>query len=257
MYVQAFDSLLTSLDARGIRESHLRLMLQKVEKSFKENVRRNLQCLSTVGRNGIVIKNEVDEMNSSPDCPAGFDSPSSSLCGLNSDSMETSTSFRIELGRNEIEKKAALRRYQDFQKWMWKECFNPLTLSAMKCGKKRCAQLLDICNICLTSYCFEDSHCPSCHQTFGAADNDFRFSQHVVQCQEKRKLEPLEIHVFDISLPLGHRLLKALLALIEVRYQRLKFTYVKLNLLLIIFPTAWHLKYYLLVLVGIYIMHVC
>ncbi|KAF3451430.1 hypothetical protein FNV43_RR07525 [Rhamnella rubrinervis] len=210
---EAFESLLTSLDTRGIRESHLRLMLQKIETSFKENVQRNVQ--STVCRNGTVIKNEADEMNSSPDCPAGFDSPSSTLCGLNSDSMETSSSFRIELGRNEIEKKAALRRYHDFQNWMWKECFNPLILRAMKCGNKRCAQLLDICGFCLTSYCIEDSHCLSCHQTFCTVGDDFKFSQHVAQCKEKNKLEPRDIHVFDTSLPFGNRLLKALLALIE------------------------------------------
>lgn len=237
--MQAFDSLLTSLDTRGIRESHLRLMLQKIETSFKENIQRNAQCLSTVGRNGTVITNEADEMNSSPDCPAGFDSPSSTLCGLNSDLMETSSSFRIELGRNEIEKKSALRRYQDFQKWMWKECFNPLTLLAMKYGKKRCAQLLDICDFCLTSYCFEDSHCLSCHQTFGTVNDDFKFSQHVAQCKEKKKLELRDIHVFDTSLPLGNRLIKALLALIEVRYQRLK--YMCENESLIHFST-WHLS---------------
>lgn len=214
--MQAFDSLLVSLDSRGIRESHLRLMLQKIETSFKENVLRNMQCFSTVGRNGIVVKNEVDEINFSPDCPTGFDSPSSTLCGLNSDSMETSSSFRIQLGKNDTQKKAALRRYQDFQKWMCKECLNPSTLCAMKCGKKRCAQLLEICDSCLSTYYFEDSHCLSCHQTFGTMGNDFKFQQHVIQCKEKWKLEPRDIHILDTSLPLGNRLLKVLFALTEV-----------------------------------------
>ncbi|XP_048323256.2 homeobox-DDT domain protein RLT1 isoform X1 [Ziziphus jujuba] len=213
---EAFETLLGSLDSRGIRESHLRLMLQKIEASFKENVRRNVQCLSTVGGNGTVVKNEVDEMNSSPDCHAAFDSPSSTLCGLNPDSIETSSSFRIELGKSETEKKAALRRYQDFQKWMFKECLNASTLYAMKCGKKRCAQLLEICDGCLTTYYFEDSHCLSCHQTFGTMGNDFKFPQHVIQCKEKRKLELQDIHILDTALPLGNRLLKVLFALIEV-----------------------------------------
>ncbi|KAJ7968610.1 Homeobox domain-containing protein/DDT domain-containing protein [Quillaja saponaria] len=205
---EAFDALLTSLDTRGIRESHLRIMLQKIESSFKENVQKNLKSTK-------ILKSEANETNSSPDRHTGFDSPSSSLCGLNSDSSETSSSFRIELGRNDTEKKAALRRYQDFQKWLWKECYNTSTLCAMKCGKKRCQQLVDICNICLDSYFFEDSHCLSCHQTFGSLNNGFSFSNHASQCGAK-KLVSTDIYTLDSSLPLQSRLLKALLAFVEV-----------------------------------------
>ena len=206
-----------SLDARGIRESHLRLMLQKIESSFKENVRRNMQSANFVGRSGTTVKNEADAMDSSPDCPSGFDSPSSTVCGLNSDTLETSSSFRIELGRNETEKKAALNRYQDFQKWMWKECFNLVTLCAMKYGKKRCAELLGVCDFCLNSYLSEDPHCLSCHQNFGISNNDFNFSEHTIHCEEKRKLDTASFNILDSSLPLGTRLIKALLAFIEVR----------------------------------------
>ena len=107
--------LLNSLDSRGIRESHLRLMLQKVEISFKENVRLNTQC-SKIGSIGeTCVKNEADETDSSPDRHTGSDSPSSTLCGLNSDTSETSSSFKIELGKSESDKKSALRRYQDIQ----------------------------------------------------------------------------------------------------------------------------------------------
>ncbi|XP_075664015.1 homeobox-DDT domain protein RLT1 isoform X2 [Castanea sativa] len=213
---EAFDALLISLDARGIRESHLRLMLQKIESSFKENVQRNMPSANVVGRSGTMVKNEADEMNSSPDCPAGFDSPSSTVCGLNSDMLETSSSFRIELGRNETEKKAALNRYQDFQKWTWKECFNSVTLCAMKYGKKRCSQLLGVCDFCLNCYLSEDSHCLSCHCSFGTSNNDFNFSEHAIQCEEKRKIHMGSFQILDSSLPLGTRLLKSLLAFIEV-----------------------------------------
>jgi hypothetical protein len=212
--MQAFDALLMSLDARGIRESHLRLMLQRAETSFKENLGRNLQCANTADRSGIRVKNEADEMNSSPDCPVAFDSPSSTICGLSSDILETSSSFQIELGRNEAEKKAALNRYQDFQKWMWKECFNSLTLCAMKYGKKRCGPLLGVCDICLIAYSYEESHCLSCHQNF---DDDLKLSEHAVQCEGKRKLDSGNFRLLESSLPLGIRLLKALLGFIEVR----------------------------------------
>ncbi|XP_010540467.1 PREDICTED: homeobox-DDT domain protein RLT1-like [Tarenaya hassleriana] len=141
---EAFEALVTSLDMRGIRESHLRIMLLKIEGSFKENVHYNFQlarnhCLKEKG-----VENEAAEMNSSPDSSADFDSPSSALlCGSNSDSVETSNSFRVELGRNDTEKKNLLQRYQDFQGWMWSESFKSLLPFARKHGKKRCDQLLE------------------------------------------------------------------------------------------------------------------
>ncbi|KAF7803410.1 homeobox-DDT domain protein RLT1 [Senna tora] len=208
-----FDSLLASLDSRGIRESHLRLMLQRIENSFKENVRRNAQCTKIAMGGEISIKNEVDEVDFTPDRRAGSDSSSSSLCGLNSDNtLETSSSFKIELGKNESEKKIALRKYQDVQKWIWKECYNSSTLCAMKYGKKRCKPLVEICDMCLNPYFFEDSHCNSCHRTF-AANNGFNFSKHAFQCREKFDFK--DICILDSSLPLRTRLLKALLACIE------------------------------------------
>ncbi|KAL5839479.1 hypothetical protein ACOSQ4_012087 [Xanthoceras sorbifolium] len=208
---EAFDALLTSLDTRGIRESHLRIMLQKIEKSFKENVRKNLQCAYSREKSGNT-KNEATEMDIDLDF-ANSDSPSSAVSGSNSDSMVTSSSFRIELGRNETEKKAALERYQDFQRWMWKECINSLSLCA-KNGKTRRTEMLAICDVCLDTHLSEDSHCPSCHKTFGAVDNGFKISEHVFQCEEKN-MGQRDVHIFDSSFPLGIRLLKPLFAIIE------------------------------------------
>ncbi|XP_057751041.1 homeobox-DDT domain protein RLT1-like isoform X2 [Arachis stenosperma] len=208
---EAFDALFNSLDLRGIRESHLRIMLQKIGSSFKENVRKNAQSANIGSRDETNIKNEADEAESSPDCHALSDSPSSTLCGLNSDTSETSSSFKIELGKSESEKKGALRRYQDFQKWMWKECYNSSILSAMKYGKMRCKPQVDICDICLNPYFFEDSHCNCCHRTF-PSNNGFNFSKHIFQCGGKLSKD---ICILDCSLPLRTRLLKALLAFIE------------------------------------------
>ncbi|KAA8515215.1 hypothetical protein F0562_018394 [Nyssa sinensis] len=215
---EAFDDLLASLDTRGIRESHLHIMLQKVEMSFKENVRRNLQGANIVDQNGstVGIGYDAAEINCSPACAAGADSPHGTVCGLNSDTMEPSTSFRIELGRNEMEKKAALKRYQDFQMWMWKECFNSSILRAMTYGKKRCTPLLGICDFCLDSYIFEDDHCPSCHGASSTFDNKLRVLEHVIQCKDKRKGDPKGSNISDYSHPLRIRLLKALLTFMEV-----------------------------------------
>ncbi|XP_061344571.1 homeobox-DDT domain protein RLT1-like isoform X3 [Gastrolobium bilobum] len=202
---EAFNALLNSLDSRGMRESHLRLMLLKIENPFKENVRKN--TLS----NKIGSRDEADETDSSPDLQTGTDTPSSTLCGLNSDVSETSSSFKIELGKSESEKKAALRRYQDFQKWMWKECYCSSILCAMKHGRKRGSPQVDICDICLNPYFFEDSHCNCCHRTF-PSNNGFNFSKHAFQCGDKLSKD---ISNLDSSLPLRTRLFKALLAFIE------------------------------------------
>ncbi|XP_022720447.1 homeobox-DDT domain protein RLT1-like isoform X2 [Durio zibethinus] len=213
---EAFDTLLSSLDARGIRESHLGIMLQKIETSFKENVRRNLQCARAMGRSGSSSENEAYEIDSSPDLPASFDSPSSAICGLNSDASEILPSFKIQLGRNENEKKSALKRYQDFQRWMWKECYNSSTLCAMKYGKKRCVQLLAVCDVCLASHIPDEMHCGYCHQTFSSINNSFNFSEHEIQCKENKKLDTKATYILDSSLPQGINLLKSLCAIVEV-----------------------------------------
>ena len=187
-------------------------MLQKVENSFKENVRKNTQCAKIGSKGEVSIKNEDNETYSTPDRHVGSDSPSSTLHGLNTDKMETSSSFKIELGKSESEKKAALRRYQDFQKWMWKECYNTSILCATKYGKKRCKPQVDICDICLNPYYVEDSHCKSCHRTF-PANNGLNFSKHAFHCGDKLSKD---IYISESSLPLRTRLLKVLLACIEV-----------------------------------------
>lgn len=207
--MQAFDVLLTSLDSRGIRESHLRLMLQKIEKSFKENVQKNAKI---GGCNEVSVKIEANESYPIPQRHAGSDSPSSTLHDLNSDTSETSSSFKIELGKSESEKKAALRRYHDFQKWMWKECYNSSILCAMKYGIKRCKPQVDICDMCFNPYFVEDSHCNSCHRTF-PSDNGFNFSKHAFQCGGKLSKD---ICILEYSLPLRTRLLKVLLSCVEV-----------------------------------------
>ena len=211
--LQAFDSLLTSLDSRGLRESHLRLMLQKIENSFKENIRkRNAHCTKNGSKGEVSIKIEANEPYSIPDHNAGSDSPSSTLHDLNTDTSETSSSFKIELGKSESEKKAALRRYQDFQKWLWKECYNSSVLCAMKHGVKRCKPQMDICDTCLDLCFVEDSHCSSCHRTF-PSNNGFNFSKHAFQCRDKLSKDN---YTLEYSLPLRTRLLKVLLACMEV-----------------------------------------
>ncbi|XP_035551015.1 homeobox-DDT domain protein RLT2-like isoform X4 [Juglans regia] len=212
---EGFDALVSSLDLRGVRESHLHMMLQKIEMSFKESVRRKMLCVS-IGDSGDSVKTEAVELPRGPDYSIGTDSPRSTVCVADSDASETSTSFAIELGSTVSEKNDALKRYKDFEKWMWKECFNSLVLSAMKYGKKRCTQLLGTCDYCHDIYSFEDNHCPSCHKTYSASGRSLNFSEHVSKCEEKSKLGPHCTLHCSPSTPLQIRLLKVQLALVEV-----------------------------------------
>ncbi|XP_052203484.1 homeobox-DDT domain protein RLT1-like isoform X2 [Diospyros lotus] len=211
---EGFDALLASLDTRGIRESHLSIMLQNIEKPFKENVRKNSRCVGVMEKDGSV-GNGAAEMDSTPQCSSD-DSPSSTLYGSYSNIGEPSSSFRIELGKNETDKKAAVGRYQEFQTWMWKECFNSSILCAMRYGRKRCRPLLGICQFCLNVYIVGNNLCPSCYREFGNSDDNRDVSENIVHCQEKRKVTLKNSDISDFSLPLRIRLLKAFLTVIEV-----------------------------------------
>ncbi|XP_024047743.1 homeobox-DDT domain protein RLT2 isoform X1 [Citrus clementina] len=211
---ESFDALLASLDVRGLRESHLHSVLQMIEMSFKETVRRNLQHVTTEVQNHETVKAEVIERASCPDY-TGTDNPSSIVCDSDSEISDTSTSFSIELGRDDVLRNDALKRYQDYERWMWKECVNSSILCAMEYGKKRCKQVLGVCDYCHDLYFFEDSHCPSCHKTFDTSKRYLNFSEHVAQCQGKLKMNPAWSSCTSFSSPLRIRLLKVLLALFE------------------------------------------
>lgn len=209
---EGFDALLSFLDVRGIRESLLHAMLLKIEMSFKEAVARNKLHVNE-RQKGDTAKEKANEMASGLDWSVYSESPSSILCGSDSDMSETS-SFSIELGRDENEKNNALKRYQDFEKWMWKECFSSLTFSVMKDGERMCKELLGVCDSCFNVYFVKDNHCPSCHTTYIASES--AFSEHVAQCAQKMQMGAelaLDGSVFS---PLRIRLIKLQLALLEV-----------------------------------------
>ncbi|XP_013585499.1 PREDICTED: uncharacterized protein LOC106294486 isoform X2 [Brassica oleracea var. oleracea] len=180
---EAFDTLVASLDMRGVRESHLRIMLQKIEGAFKENACKKINLV----RNPSLKEDSV--------------SPFSAILGSSSDSMGVSTSVRVELGRrNDKEKENLLKRFHSFQRWMWTETYSSVPSCARKDGKKRC-ELLATCEVCVASYLSEYTHCTSCHQRLDMADSS------------ERKIADSGLAVSP--LPFGVRLLKALLVFLE------------------------------------------
>ncbi|KAI5421763.1 hypothetical protein KIW84_045263 [Lathyrus oleraceus] len=75
------DAPLASLDVRGIKESHLHMMLQRIEISFKESIRRNVQN-EVKRQNGDTVeklKIEVVEIATDQDCGTDIYCPSSVL----------------------------------------------------------------------------------------------------------------------------------------------------------------------------------
>lgn len=186
---EAFDALLSSLDTRGARESHLHIMLQKIETPFKENVRRNTRVSSDGSSNSTLCVSVSD-----------------------SDSIEPSPSFNIELGRNESEKKNAIERYQDLEKWMWKECLHSSKLSAMVHGKQRCTPLQGICDFCHACYCFEKAVCSRCNRSFSTLGGKLSYPETEFEGNVGNANDSND---WDISHPIRIRLIKSLLTLLE------------------------------------------
>lgn len=189
---QGFDTLLSVLDVRGIREWNLHSMLRKIEPLFKEIVRRN-------SLDAKVKKQSEESLSSTVDSPY-------------SDALEASTSFLIELSGES----GALKRYQDFENWMWRECISSM-LCAAKFGTKRCVELLRGCIRCHEIFAFEEEKCPSCHGNSGTSANDSHFPNHWVKHEEKPSIASASnINLCgSVSSPVRVRLLKIQLSAVE------------------------------------------
>ncbi|CAN6444549.1 unnamed protein product [Victoria cruziana] len=214
---EAFDALLSALDVRGQREAHLHSMLQKIEKSFRETTRKSISGLAMTDLNSVAFHADASETTFFYGSSVEVSSPSSIVCGDSPEALEYSKSFKIDLGSSNVEKIDALRRYDEFQKWIWMECFHYSSLCATKYGKKRCSELLSTCESCYDLHFLKDKHCRYCHETFESSHRtDSSFNQHISECEEKRKVDPnWKYCASNCSVPMRARVLKALLALIE------------------------------------------
>ncbi|XP_020587732.1 homeobox-DDT domain protein RLT2-like isoform X2 [Phalaenopsis equestris] len=179
---EAFDALLAVLDTLGIRESNLYFMLKEVEIMFKD----------TAGR----LRNT--EFRAEP-----------TIC-----SLQTTITSDYRNSNDNIDDEfchSASKKYVNYTKWMWQECFNSSLLCAMKYGTKRCEQLLETCHICYQPYLANERHCVICHMTVGMNNNAYEhFTEHVIRCEADLKIQ-ISIPFFPISI----QLLKAQLAIVE------------------------------------------
>ncbi|KAF8675750.1 hypothetical protein HU200_047234 [Digitaria exilis] len=205
---EGFDSLVAALDTRGSREAQLHSMLQMIEPTFKEAIKRSATIELSAGR---YPKNGATDMIRA-NCHSG-NSIITPFSVASDNVTACSDSFKIELGLNDVEKTAISRRADAYLKWMWKECYNQELTCAMKYGKKRCSELLHSCNYCYQIYLAEERHCSCCHKTFKSIYN---FSEHTTQCEEKRRTDPnWKMQIVDFSVPVGIILLKLFLVSIE------------------------------------------
>lgn len=137
----------------------------------------------------------------------------SQTCVSSSDSFESSPSFNIELGRDELEKTKAMKRYQDLEKWMWMECLYSSSLSAKAHGKQRCTPLQGICDYCHASYCLEKAVCPRCYRSLNTFVDKLCYMELDVEDNIHKANDP---NNWDTTLPIRIRLIKSLLAFLEV-----------------------------------------
>ncbi|EPS62549.1 hypothetical protein M569_12241, partial [Genlisea aurea] len=196
---EAFDSLLASLDTRGIRESHLHVMLQKIDRCFKECIQRNSD-------NRRSRKREAVKVNSG-------DRSGTVFGGSSSDTSEPSSSFRIDVGRNETELKNFYRRHEDLQHWIVKECFNSSALRAMAYEeKKRCPPLSKFCDVCLTNCEETKGACPLCDRI---NDPPSKAGDFPVRFGYEDSLRDEADRFMSNSPPLRIRLIESILTILE------------------------------------------
>lgn len=176
-----------------------------------------MQPFDIAGDAGKDIENQATEMRYCSGYLAGRRSPNNAAHDLRTDMSTTSLSFRIDVGKNDIEKKNSYKRYQVLKSWVWKECINSKNLNAMKNGRKGYTPLLGICEFCFDTFIFEENRCPSCQRTSGAMGERFNYLGSLIQCEEKLEINPSKLIASDSSFPLLIRLIKALLSFIEVR----------------------------------------
>ncbi|KAL8461191.1 hypothetical protein ACS0TY_032612 [Phlomoides rotata] len=199
---KAFNALLSSLDIRGIRESHLYSMLQNIGATFKETARKNLLRAHSGGNVHDDIKGDVLEMRNKLNYSASY-----------SNSPGPGISLSIDIGNCGTEDNVIMRKYKDFE-WMWNECYTSNVLGALKHGPSLRQQLLEICDCCHYLFTWEESHCPTCHRTYSTSKETFGFAEHVAHCIRIWS-EKIDGALLDYSLPPRIRLLKVQLATIE------------------------------------------
>ncbi|CAK9859021.1 unnamed protein product, partial [Sphagnum jensenii] len=216
------DALMTSLDPRGAREAALAAILHRLEGTL----RRAMQSKA------LADAQQLSRLSSTVTCPFPYGergsgwkglegSPVSGISGLESDPVETNAAISVELGRTGSEKRRALERYMDVEKWFWSECFNGETATkATKSGLKRDTDLLVSCNVCHDCYWPQDKHCRCCHATFESSSPraHSRFLDHNYECEEKkRRGDPnWKLNGSLASMPSRLQLLKAQLLAIEL-----------------------------------------
>ncbi|KAJ7521596.1 hypothetical protein O6H91_19G060800 [Diphasiastrum complanatum] len=228
---EAFDSLMSSLDTRGIREFHLHTVLKKLKGTLRQGMRSSSSNTQPTPFSRSIIKSKGAAMQAllseHGKCSIDSrlmtvtkmdDSPPSGISGPGNDMLDSPGAIQVELSHTAGEKQRALDRHRDMERWLWIQCFRAdSSVRAIRFGERREADLLNSCDTCHDLYWQKEKHCPCCHITADIYKREKKFRQHVRECEEQMRRKDLgwKMHGPTKVLPPRTQLLMKILLSIE------------------------------------------
>ncbi|MQL83362.1 hypothetical protein Taro_015854, partial [Colocasia esculenta] len=177
---QALSALLSVLDGRGVRESHLLSSLKKREAYLCQMMSDFLATEIGNDRRKPCQPSETDI--STGDSSSPLSDVDNNLVSETIDNSLDSGAVVLELGKNMEEKKQKWDRLQLFDKWVWTSFYH--NLNAVKLGRKSFLDMLVRCETCHDLYWRDEKHCRICHTTFELDfDLEERYAIHVATCR--------------------------------------------------------------------------
>uniref|UniRef100_A0A1D1XEP5 DDT domain-containing protein DDB_G0282237 n=1 Tax=Anthurium amnicola TaxID=1678845 RepID=A0A1D1XEP5_9ARAE len=178
---QALSALLSVLDGRGARESHLLSSLKKREpylcQAMSDFMVNEIGC----GQRNMCHLPDTDITSGNSSSPLS-DVDNNPVSETIDDSL-VSGAVVLEFGKNMEEKKHKWDRLQQFDKWVWASFY--CNLNAVKVGNKAYIESLVRCESCHDLYWRDEKHCRICHTTFELDfDLEERYAIHVATCRQ-------------------------------------------------------------------------
>ncbi|KAK9061380.1 hypothetical protein SSX86_018561 [Deinandra increscens subsp. villosa] len=174
-------NLMSALDERGRRESHLLSSFKKYEAALCESL-SSMHTDVTVGQPAV---SGESERSISRDDSSSAISDVDNLLGLHymqHDNLASPSAVSTPIGNRE-QTKQKWCRLQQFDSWLWKSFCS--TLNSAKYGKQSFLESLAKCERCHDLYWRDEKHCRICHTTFELDfDLEERYTIHAATCKD-------------------------------------------------------------------------
>ncbi|XP_048139087.1 homeobox-DDT domain protein RLT3 isoform X2 [Rhodamnia argentea] len=189
---EAFCSLLSVLDNRGVREALLIESLEKRKAFIFQSMSRCMVSQADV-RSGILSdmseRDSVREASSSP--ISDVDNGTSLIAS--GDSFPLCSAITIEVGKKGEELKQRWSRLKAVDSWIWNSFY--LALNAVRHKRKSYHDSLNKCERCHDLYWRDEKHCKICHTTFELDfDLEEKYAIHAATCREKEETDTFPKH---------------------------------------------------------------